>query len=220
MKKLTIILTLAVAAAAAFAATEKFISWQISDAAVIKAQLAKPDTAVPAYQKVWYAYLLARAEAPESVSTLAKCEKVFDDTKAKYGSTVATPVAILTVMRNCKDARFYGDFAKDAKYSATDYYRQFYVLPGLIPASASERRDIALEVAEKYIKRNQAAQAVPVIDKYVELSLEDDDAVVIKGLQKLYRLAAPKLTAAANDPWKPVVAKLQLALKSRGAEVK
>ena len=50
--------------------------------------------------------------------------------------------------------------------------------------------------------------------------MDDDDAAVVKGLQKLYRLAAPKLTAAANDPWKPVVAKLQLALKSRGAEVK
>lgn len=220
MKKLTLILTLAVAAAAAFAAPEKFISWQISDAAVIKAQLAKPNESVPAYQKVWYAYLLARAEAPESISTLAKTEQVIAAATKQYGSTVDTAAMLLTVLFNAKDTRFLAEIAKDAKYTKTDYYRQYYVLRGLVPASASEKRDIALEVAEKEIKRGRAAVVGSVIDKYVEFSLDDDDTTVVKGLQKLYRLAAPKLTAASNDPWKPVVAKLQLALKSRGAEVK
>ena len=131
-----------------------------------------------------------------------------------------TPIAVLTVLYNARDTRFLADIAKDAKYTKTDYYRQTYVLRGLVSASNSEKRDIALEVAEKYIKQGKAAAVGSMIDKYVEFSLDDDDATVVKGLRKLYRLAAPKLTAASDDPWKPVVAKLQLALKSRGAEVK
>ena len=94
------------------------------------------------------------------------------------------------------------------------------MLAGLVPAGTAEKRDAALDVAEELIKSGKAAAVAALVDKYVEFSLDDDDAAVVKGLQKLYRLAAPKLTASTSDPWKPVVAKLQLALKSRGAEVK
>lgn len=220
MKKLTLTLTLVVAACAAFAAPEKFLSWNLNDVATIKAQLAKPDTVVPAYRKVWYAYLLAKLEAPDSIDTLAKCEQVIAAATKQYGSTVDTAATLLTVLRNTKDGRFLDEISKSAKYTGTDYYRQYYVLPGLVPASTSERRDIAFEFAEKYIKRGKAAEVGSVIDKYVEFSLDDDDAAVVKGLQRLNRLVLPKLTGVANDPWLPVSAKLALALKSRGVSAK
>ena len=218
MKKLTLTLTLAMAVCAAFAAPEKFL-WK-ADAATIKTQLAKASDSVPNHHKVWYTCLLAKAEAPETVSTLAKYQALFDGALAKYGVNIEPYGGLLCVLRCSNDRRFLDEITKNPKYTGTAYYRRCYVLGGLVPASTSEKRDIALEFAEKEIKAGKAATVAGLVDKYVEFSLDDDDATVVKGLQKLYRLAAPKLTAAADDPWKPVVAKLQLALKSRGAEVK
>ena len=221
MKKLALTLTLATAVCAAFAAPEKFLGWQTTDTAAIKAQLAKPtNESVRAYHKVWYTFMLARLEAPETVDTLAKCEAVMAGAIAKYGVKMTVPGSVLGVLRGTGDKRFLAEISKDPKYTGTSYYKQYYVLAGLVPAGTAEKRDAALDVAEELIKSGKAAAVAALVDKYVEFSLDDDDAAVVKGLQKLYRLAAPKLTAAANDPWKPVVAKLQLALKSRGAEVK
>ena len=220
MKKLTLVITLAVAAFAAFAAPEKFLGWQCKDVDALKAQLAKPNDTVLAQHKIFYVYMTARLEAPESVSTLAKCEKVVGDAVGKYGSTMSTQEAVLQVMYHLKDTRFLSDMAKDSKYTTNYYYRQYYVLNGRVPASTSEKRDIALEVAERLIKKGPAKAAGSVIDKYIEFSLDDDNDTVVKGLKKLYRLVLPKLTGVTNDPWLPVSAKIALALKSRGVEVK
>ena len=220
MKKLTLILTLAVAACAAFAAPEKFLGWKSTDVAVIKAQLAKSNDSVPGYHKVHYTFLLAKLEAPASIDTLAKCEQVVSDAKNKYGVSQSVEHLLLGIFRNSRDYRFLDEIVKSAKYTGTAYYRQYYILNGMVPASATEKRDIALEIAEREIRRGKTAGVATLVDKYIAFSLDDDDAVVVKNIQKLYRLAAPKLTAASNDPWKPIVAKLQLALKSRGAEVK
>ena len=59
---------------------------------------------------------------------------------------------------------------------------------------------------------------VQKLEKNWRAIVEDEDSVVIKKLQILYRLAIPKL--ATNEKMKPIVVAISLALKGYGVEVK
>ena len=221
MKKL-IVLFLCLAGVAAFAAPEKFLGWKTTDVAAVKAQLAKDDAAVPPYYKVLYTYMLAKLEAPDTVDTLAKTEAVVGAAHTKYKVEKSVTSTVLGIVRNSKDYKLLDDISKDKRYTEDVMYKIYFVVLGIVAAPEEEVKTTAFECSKYLCSQNkcQPNLITKVLDKYIQCSSADDDEVVVKNLRVLYRLVLPKLTGVANDPWLPASAKISLALKSRGVDVK
>ena len=227
------ILTLCMVVFACFASDgeKKFPGWGCKDVALLKEAAANPDTA--AYRGSWrvqFDLMAAEIEAPDTVDTLAKIEAFVASARAKY--IAKSPVfekqlqpytvqlIVLQYMRCRGDKRFVREFMASDAYTKLPYYQTYCVLDGYVPVSDEERKAAACELFGVQAKARNSAMAKKCLEIYIDLSIDDDDEAVVKNLRKFYRLALPRLTAATDDPWKPVVAKIQLALKSRGAEVK
>lgn len=232
MKKLALTLTIAMAVcAAAFADTKPFLGWQCKDVAALKAAAADSDAnAVRASYRIDYELMIAEIEKPDAFQTLKSYEQFIAAAFEKYRA--ASPVYASQLEKNGprklvlqyflarNDRRFLKEIMADKEYTGLDYYEEYYVINGHVTIPEAETKEIVFKYLGSYAKSNRADRFAKAVDRYLEASCDAEDEVAVKELKKIYRIALPLLTSKADDPWKPIVAKVQLALKARGVEVK
>ena len=231
MKKLALTLTLAMAVCAVFADTKPFLGWNCTDVAALKAASADPDVnAVRATYRIDYELMVAEIGKPDAFQTLKSYEQFIASAFEKYGA--ASPVyadqlknynpkeLVLQYFLARSDRRFFKEIMADKEYTGLAYYEEYYIINGVVAISDAETKEVILKHLVSYAKRNRADRFAKAVDRYLAVSMDTEDEVAVKELKKIYRIALPMLTGKVDDPWKPIVAKVQLALKSRGVEVK
>ena len=233
MKKFLII-ALCLSGVVAFADTKPFPGWKCKDVSALKAAAADSDVdAYSASHRIQFELMVTEIEAPDKLKTLKDYEQFVSEARERYKALAPAYAEWLNTNTNgqtknivlqyftCRgDKRFVKDIVADTGYTSLVYYKEICVLYGFVPVSASEVKDTCVEVVASYIKRNSPNNTKKYLDKYLDLTVDDDDAVVVKNLKKFYRMVLPKLTGGSSDPWFTVSATIALALKSRGVEVK
>lgn len=230
MKKLALTLTLAMAVCAAFA-EKPFLGWTCTDVAALKAAAADPDVSnCRAAHRIDYELMVAEIEKPDAFQTLKSYEQFIASAFEKYRA--ASPVfaaqlksyspkeLVLQYFLARSDRRFFKEIMADKEYTGLAYYEEYYVINGIVTVSEAETKEIIFKHLASYAKRNRTDRFAKAVDRYLAVSMDTEDEVAVKELKKIYRIALPLLTGKADDPWKPIVAKVQLALKARGVEVK
>jgi len=205
-------------------AADAFLGWECKDNAALKAAIAKDNKDVQVDFKVAYALMIAENENPANVNTLAKCTQIAKNAFAAAGVDKPSEQELFTRVIQyfwCRDDK---TILKEINASplAKDnyYYKTYYVVvkdwSGISPA---EYKDVVFELLKKNVKSANADNVFDTIfERFLETSIEDEEDVVAKKLQILYRLAVPKL--ATNEKMKPIVVAISLALKGYGVEVK
>lgn len=216
---------------AAFADTKPFLGWKCTDVAALKAAAADPDVnAYNAVHRITFELMAAEITQPDTLKTLKDFEQVVtaaiskyeaaDELYAKQLDGQSAQKLVLQYLRCRNDNRFLKDIMGDKQYTDLDYYREYYVVDRVVPVSDEEVRTAILVSLAKAAKAGNSLRVMALVVRYIDWSMDMDDDVVVKDLKRFYRITLPKLTGASNDPWKPIVAKIQLALKSRGVEIK
>ena len=224
MKKFVIALFAMIGLCSVSFAEDAFIGWQCKDNAALKAAIAKDNKDVPVTFKVAYTLMIAENENPANVNTLAKCMEIAKNALPQQGVDKPSEQELFTRVIQYFWCRNDKTILKEINASplAKDngYYQTYYVIvknwSGISPA---EYKDTMFEFLKQDIKSADAENLFNTIfERFLEMSIEDEDSVVIKKLQILYRLAIPKL--ATNEKMKPIVVTISLALKGYGVEVK
>ena len=223
MKKFVITLFAMIGLCSVSFAEDAFIGWECKDNAALKAAIAKSNDDVSPLIKAHYALLIANNENPANVDTLAKCTEIVKNAYAAAGvKNVSEEDVFFVVIQNfwCRsDKTILKEIVASPLSVKSAYFKEWYIVErNWTNLSEAEYKDVLFEDLKQNVKTASTASFSHRFSKYLELCIEDEDSVVVKKLQILYRLAIPKL--ATNEKMKPVVVTISLALKGYGVEVK
>lgn len=223
MKKFVITLFAMIGLCSVTFAEDAFIGWECKDNAALKAAIAKSNDDVSPLIKAHYALLIANNENPANVDTLAKCTEIVKNAYAAAGvKNVSEDSVFFVIIQNfwCRhDKTILKEIVASPLSAKSAYFKEWYIVErNWTNLSEAEYKDVLFEVLKQNVKTASTDNFSHRFSKYLELCIEDEDSVVVKKLQILYRLAIPKL--ATNEKMKPVVVTISLALKGYGVEVK
>ena len=223
MKKFMLTLFAAVGLCSVSFAADPFLGWECKDNAALKAAIAKSNGDVSPSVKAHYALMIANNENPANVDTLAKCTEIVKNAYAAAGvKNVSEESVFFVVIKNfwCRnDKTILKEIVASPLSAKSAYFKEWYIVErNWTNLSETEYKDVLFEDLKQNVKTASTASFSHRFSKYLELCIEDEDSVVVKKLQILYRLAIPKL--ATNEKMKPVVVTISLALKGYGVEVK
>ena len=223
MKKFAITLFAMIGLCSVSFAVDPFLGWTCKDNEALKAAIAKDNKDVTPQIKAQYALMIAENENPEKVNTLAKCTEIVRNAYIAAGiekpgeNVIFTSVIKYFWFRN--DKTILKEINASPLAAKNIYYKQWYVINrNWANLSGSEYKEVLFEVLKYSVKTGSITYFNKRFQKYIELCIEDEDSVVVKKLQILYRLAIPQL--ATNEKMKPIVVTISLALKGYGVEVK
>ena len=223
MKKFMLTLFAAIGLCSVSFAADPFIGWGCKDNAALKAAIAKSNDDVSPSTKAHYALMIANNENPANVDTLAKCTEIVKNAYAAAGvKNVSEDTVFFVVIQNfwCRhDKTILKEIVASPLSAKSAYFKEWYIVErNWTNLSEAEYKDVLFVVLKQNVKTASIASFSHRFNKYLELCIEDEDSVVVKKLQILYRLAIPQL--ATKENMKPVVVSISLALKGYGVEVK
>ena len=223
MKKFLITLFAMIGLCSVSFAADAFLGWNCKDNAALKAAIAKNNKDVLVIHKALYALMIAENENPANVNTLAKCMAIVKNAFIAAGvdkpSEQVLFCRVITYFWCRKDKTILKEIIASPLAAKSEYYKERYIVErNWANLSESEYKEVLFEVLKQNLKTGSITPFNRRFQKYIELCAEDEDSVVIKKLQILYRLAVPKL--ATDEKMKPIVVTISLALKGYGVEVK